>query len=697
MAPPRLRRRRPARLPGAERGPRVDAMNVLLANSTCKVGGVSTFMLSLREALVRAGHRCELFFFDHGSMEARLPPDLPVHFGSLADCLRLVSTTGVDVVHANNVDWPTGIAAVRDAGVRLVVTAHKVRVNGTYGWMQSNCDVFTSVSQWIARDLQPCTDLRIRPIANGIDTERFAPGMPDEGRTGSPIVAWIGRAGSPHKRLDRFATLAPWLREAGLRVWVIDQHGPAALAQLYGRDIADTLAHAAERWDAIPFEHMPDLYREVASSGGCIVSTSQSEGLPLTLLEAQACACPVVASNVRGNNECVPADAAGLLYPEDLEAAALCQLIAERLSIRPELDVRRARAAALVRDRFGLARMAGHYLALYRPAPPAIALPLRARVRARARLSPLVNWRRYAEYRWGTADQQYRTSLQLAADRQWRGAAAALVASARTAPTLYVKPARLRHLLSTLAQARQRSKGSRMNPLLRWLEVTPREKAPRTCGDEEVLKGRGPSQMDWYAFAAEITEGTSVLDIGCGSGEGLKLLSARARTAMGIDLDARLTRPDVHVEIKSIEEMPDKSFDAVVCLDVIEHVTNDRAFVAELVRVARTLVVVTTPNYTMSRNQNPYHVREYTPREFERLFDGYGRATLYAGSARGAERVPVHRRGAYFLVNALYCWKPTLPAAKILKRLLRVTIWKHQAVVLRLQDDALTATPTMAA
>jgi SAM-dependent methyltransferase len=223
--------------------------------------------------------------------------------------------------------------------------------------------------------------------------------------------------------------------------------------------------------------------------------------------------------------------------------------------------------------------------------------------------------------------------------------------------------------------------------LFSWLAVSPRRKAPRTCGDREILAGRGASQMGWYHFVSQFVEGQTVLDVGCGSGEGLKVLSERATDALGIDLDDRLRRPDVHVEIKPVEAMPDKSFDVVVCLDVIEHIEADRAFVLELARVARNAVFVTTPNYTLSRNKNPYHVREYTPREFERLFHGLGNATLYAGTAKGAQIVPLTRRLAYQFVNDLYAWRPTLLAAKIVKRLLGVKVWAHQAALVRIPES----------
>jgi SAM-dependent methyltransferase len=229
------------------------------------------------------------------------------------------------------------------------------------------------------------------------------------------------------------------------------------------------------------------------------------------------------------------------------------------------------------------------------------------------------------------------------------------------------------------------------NRLLNRLTVSPREKTPTPCGNEEILSGRKPAQMGWYEFAASVVDGQSVLDVGCGSGEGLKLLSARASDALGIDLDDRLRRQDVNVRIQSVSDIPDKSFDIVVSMDVIEHVPDDRAFVADLFRVARKAVFLTTPNYAVSRNRHPYHVREYTPGEFERLFRGYGNLELYAGSAHGFERVRVTRRRAYFLVNALYCWKPTVLAAKIVKRLLGVKVWKHNAALVRLRGSAATA------
>ena len=420
-------------------------MRVLLANSTCKVGGVSTFMLSLRQALVEQGHHCELFFFSRGNMEPLLPADCPVHFGSLADCLRLIARDRIDVVHANNVDWPKGISAVRQLGPKLVLTAHKVREEDkTYGWMSTNCDAMTAVSEWVRRELQPFTDVPIQVVPNGIDVHRFTPG--ERPADGAPIVAWIGRGGSPWKRLEKFAAMAPMLHRAGLRLWVVDQHGPARVAESLP-DAVRVLQPLAEFWGAIPYEAMPDLYRTVAASDGCVVSTSEREGLPLTLLEAQACGCPVIATAVRGNDECVSPAHGGVLFDYTQEPEAAAALVIDTLRDRDALRARQQQLAAYVRAAFSVERMAERYLDIYRAAPCRTTGDLMSRLRARLRLSPLLNWRNYLDQRWGVGQEQFLSSQELAGHGEWRLAAGVARASLRTSPTMFVKPRRLAYLL----------------------------------------------------------------------------------------------------------------------------------------------------------------------------------------------------------------------------------------------------------
>jgi SAM-dependent methyltransferase len=96
-----------------------------------------------------------------------------------------------------------------------------------------------------------------------------------------------------------------------------------------------------------------------------------------------------------------------------------------------------------------------------------------------------------------------------------------------------------------------------------------------------------------------------VLDAGCGSGRTLDDLAARGNVS-GIDtspLAATAARERGHADIRvsEIEDLPfeEGRFDLVTCLDVIEHTPDDRASLAELLRVTRPggVLVATVPAY----------------------------------------------------------------------------------------------------
>ncbi|MBV1799997.1 bifunctional 2-polyprenyl-6-hydroxyphenol methylase/3-demethylubiquinol 3-O-methyltransferase UbiG [Siccirubricoccus sp. G192] len=190
----------------------------------------------------------------------------------------------------------------------------------------------------------------------------------------------------------------------------------------------------------------------------------------------------------------------------------------------------------------------------------------------------------------------------------------------------------------------------------------------RQVGDTSVDAGRGPGQLPWYEYAARtICRDKVVLDVGCGLGNGLDILAKTAREVRGQDLDGRLVRPNVH--IGPLEGIPDKSVDVITCVDVIEHVEQDEAFVRQLARVARERIFVSTPNWTLSRCEWPYHVREYTPRQLRDLLKIAGQVTMSKGAPSGAEVWPVNDF-TYDMMNAARNWPPTGFATRCFSRIL---------------------------
>lgn len=180
--------------------------------------------------------------------------------------------------------------------------------------------------------------------------------------------------------------------------------------------------------------------------------------------------------------------------------------------------------------------------------------------------------------------------------------------------------------------------------------------------------------------------GRTVLDAGCGLGHGLGELRSTAAKAIGQDLDPRLKAEGIL--IGGLEELPAKSYDVVVSIDVIEHVGDDEAFLCHLSRIAKEMVFLTTPLSVHGRARWPYHVREYRAQEFLRIVRPFGDVTYYVGTSSGSQIFEVSHM-AYFrlidgLINSPLFNLPVRAAQKLLPRRLRYHA--HQAALIRIAN-----------
>jgi 2-polyprenyl-3-methyl-5-hydroxy-6-metoxy-1,4-benzoquinol methylase len=124
----------------------------------------------------------------------------------------------------------------------------------------------------------------------------------------------------------------------------------------------------------------------------------------------------------------------------------------------------------------------------------------------------------------------------------------------------------------------------------------------------------------WVAGALPV-RGAVVVDAGCGEGYGGQLLAdAGASLVAGLDLDLATVRhaaaayPGVPVAVANLVALPaaDAAVDLVVSSQVVEHLWDQDAFVAECARVLRPggRLVVTTPNRLTFPPGNVFHSRE---------------------------------------------------------------------------------------
>ncbi len=149
---------------------------------------------------------------------------------------------------------------------------------------------------------------------------------------------------------------------------------------------------------------------------------------------------------------------------------------------------------------------------------------------------------------------------------------------------------------------------------------------------ETTAEGRNILAMHLasYSRAEEFCSGKDVLDLGCGSGYGIASLASHARSVVGVDVSAAaVAYAREHYRLPNLryEEIiadrptpfPEGSFDVVLSFQVIEHVVNDSAYVAEVRRLLRSggVALFITPDrrtrlLPRQKPWNRWHVREYS-------------------------------------------------------------------------------------
>ncbi|MBT0565473.1 methyltransferase domain-containing protein [Williamsia sp. CHRR-6] len=152
-----------------------------------------------------------------------------------------------------------------------------------------------------------------------------------------------------------------------------------------------------------------------------------------------------------------------------------------------------------------------------------------------------------------------------------------------------------------------------------------------------------------YHHVLQRCVGRSVLEAGSGEGYGAHLISSVATDVVCVDYDAtavahtRARYPSVTVHQGNLVDLPlaDDSVEVVVNFQVIEHLWDQAAFVAECARVLRPggVLLISTPNritFSPGRDTplNPFHTRELAASELQQL--------LTDGGFRVAEMLGIH-------------------------------------------------------
>jgi len=384
----------------------------LLTYSTRARGGV-VHALELAEALAAEGEQVRLFALEKpGRVGFFRPTDVPVGLipveerpgESVADRIaryidayvdyfeRAVSGSDYDIFHAEDCISANALIRLRrDGRVPAVVrTVHHVDDFTTPALVTCQDDsilepdVVLVVSEWWRARLASVYGVEATVVHNGVDVRRFVPPVSPEAReeergrsglTGTVTVLAVGGV-EPRKNslvlLEAFTAVAPELAVAtGRRPRLLFVGGETLFdyreyRDAFERRLADLAAAGRLEAGSVvitgPVEDrvLLSLYR----GADLLAFPSVREGWGLTVLEAQACGTPVVASDIDVLREYLVDGRDALLVPPG-DAGALGRAI-----VRATTDaslIARLRAGGLeTARRFGWDSSARRHLDVYR-------------------------------------------------------------------------------------------------------------------------------------------------------------------------------------------------------------------------------------------------------------------------------------------------------------------------------------------
>jgi glycosyltransferase involved in cell wall biosynthesis len=338
-------------------------MKIVFCYQFCSLGGCETVLSTRMHELISLGVDAHAIFFDGGEGEHL--------FNDLGDRVRICRTrAAVDAKLAAvapdfliSLDTPH-IVRYLDAhppGMKFIFEVHstypealqKIRLLARY---QLSAILTPSHAQrklvlsLLGRSLNCPVEVTPNPLRRSFSEKQETQSYR------RPIVLWVGRL-DPHKNWRAFLEICRELhaRNSELEYWIVGNSMTSDTEKIrLWEAVRQAGLPGRFRWlTHVRYDKMDRLYRFVAGSGGCLVSTSRQESFGMAAAEAMACSCPVVVPDIGGFRDFVIHEETGLRYPLDQQPAAV-RSIAKLIEDAP---LRRRIAAA------GYQRVQGEYSA----------------------------------------------------------------------------------------------------------------------------------------------------------------------------------------------------------------------------------------------------------------------------------------------------------------------------------------------
>ena len=228
-------------------------------------------------------------------------------------------------------------------------------------------EMITTVADWVAGYLRQHYGLaqqKIRAIGNGFDDGLFKP-KPHDRSTDAPYVLFVGRLAPGKGLFDLLKAFSLILKSCPRTQLKIVGEGPLRL-QLENETKRAGCATQVQFLGALTGTRRADLAL-LYQNASVYTLPSYHEGLPTTLIEAMACATPVVTTDTTGCSELVDGVSTGLRVPVG-DYQRLAELITELLKCPQKASSLGQAARRFVEERFTWAKLSEQYLEVYQAA-----------------------------------------------------------------------------------------------------------------------------------------------------------------------------------------------------------------------------------------------------------------------------------------------------------------------------------------